>query len=78
MFNNFILVSTSITSKITFYTGVKIIFLVVFSLFQIMMLTSIFGNVKVVSKISVQETTSLNSSFSQNSGASTPREDIFL
>jgi len=55
------LVSNSINSKITFYTLIKIVFLIIFSVFQIMMLTSIFGNVKVVNKITVTEMSSSSS-----------------
>ena len=44
-------ITQSIQSKITWYTWVKVIFLILFSFFQIVMITSIFKNVKVVSKI---------------------------
>lgn len=44
-------ITKSIQSKITWYTWVKVIFLISFSFFQIVMITSIFKNVKVVSKI---------------------------
>jgi hypothetical protein len=63
MFNN--IVSNTINGKITFYTFIKIGFLIVFSIFQILMLVSIFGNVKVVSKISVENT---GTSSTENSG----------
>lgn len=44
-------ITRSIQSKITWYTWLKVIFLVLFSVFQIMMVTSIFKNVKIVTKI---------------------------
>ena len=44
-------ITRSIQSKITWYTWLKVIFLVIFSIFQIMMVTSIFKNVKIVTKI---------------------------
>ena len=43
--------------KITMYTTIKIIFLILFSLFQICMVTSIFKDVKVVDKISLNSNT---------------------
>lgn len=46
-------IQNSIQSKITWYTSLKIIFLIIFSAFQIMMVTSIFKNIKIVSKISM-------------------------
>lgn len=61
------IVSKMITGKITFYTAIKIIFLMIFSIFQILMLTSILGNVKVVSKIIVD-----------TSSADSSRSDIIL
>jgi hypothetical protein len=69
----FYIVSNTITSKITFYTAVKIIFLIIFSIFQILMLTSIFGNVKVTSKIQMTES-SPNKPFVDKDA----RENIFL
>ena len=44
-------ITRSIQSKITWYTWLKVIFLFLFSVFQIMMVTSIFKNVKIVTKI---------------------------
>ena len=47
-------ITRSIQSKITWYTWLKVIFLVLFSVFQIMMVTSIFKNVKIVTKIEME------------------------
>jgi hypothetical protein len=63
---NYNIVSFNINGKITFYTVIKIVFLLAFSIFQIMMLMSIFSSVKVVSKIEVgraSERKSENSEF---------------
>lgn len=50
-------VTQKIMKKITMYTTIKIIFLILFSLFQICMVTSIFKDVKVVDKISLNSNT---------------------
>jgi hypothetical protein len=60
------LVSNNLNSKITFYTVIKILFLIAFSIFQILMLTSIFGKVKVTSKIVVSD--SINNSYTTDEG----------
>ena len=67
-------VTQKIMKKITMYTTIKIIFLILFSLFQICMVTSIFKDVKVVDKISINssETSSLKS------GKKTPDENFIL
>lgn len=44
-------ISNSIRNKINIYAIIKIIFLVIFSLFQIFMITSVFRNIKQVNKI---------------------------
>ena len=46
-------ISNAIKNKITWYTSLKVLFLVMFSVFQIMMVTSIFNKVKIVNKISM-------------------------
>lgn len=65
-----ILVSENINNKITFYTFVKILFLVAFSVFQILMLTSIFSNVKVLNKIEINNSEMTNKGYSKNFGES--------
>ena len=61
-------------SKISLYTTLKIVFLILFSGFQICMVMSIFKDVKVVDKISINtsETSSLKS------GKKTPDENFIL
>ena len=46
-------VANDIRKKINLYALVKICFLIIFSVFQLMMITSIFKNVKVVSQINI-------------------------
>ena len=46
-------IAESIRKKINIYAFAKIGFLILFSMFQLMMITSIFNNVKVVKKINV-------------------------
>jgi hypothetical protein len=40
-----------INSQINWYTTIKIIFLILFAVFQIYLITSVFKSVKIVSKI---------------------------
>jgi hypothetical protein len=47
------LVIQSIHSSISFYTFVKILFILLFSGFQIYMITSAFSNIKVTDKVYV-------------------------
>jgi hypothetical protein len=67
-------VTLEIMSKISLYTTLKIVFLILFSAFQICMVMSIFKDVKVVDKISINtsETSSLKS------GKNTPDENFIL
>ena len=46
-------IAESIRKKINIYAVVKIGFLILFSVFQLMMITSIFNNVKVVKQINI-------------------------
>lgn len=46
-------IANSIRKKINIYAFVKIGFLILFSIFQLMMITSIFNNVKVVKQINI-------------------------
>ena len=46
-------IANSIRKKINIYAFIKIGFLILFSIFQLMMITSIFNNVKVVKKINI-------------------------
>lgn len=46
-------IANSIRKKINIYALIKIGFLILFSIFQLMMITSIFNNVKVVKQINV-------------------------
>jgi hypothetical protein len=50
-------IANSIRKKINIYAIIKIVFLIIFSVFQIMMITSIFNNVKVVKQINVNSET---------------------
>ena len=46
-------IANNIRKKINIYAFVKIGFLILFSIFQLMMITSIFNNVKVVKQINI-------------------------
>ena len=46
-------IANDIRRKINIYAIVKIGFLILFSIFQLMMITSIFNNVKVVKQINI-------------------------
>ena len=50
-------VAESIRKKINIYAFIKIGFLILFSIFQLMMITSIFNNVKVVKQININSET---------------------
>ena len=50
-------VADSIRKKVNIYAFIKIGFLILFSIFQLMMITSIFNNVKVVKQINVNSET---------------------
>ena len=46
-------IAEDIRKKINIYAIIKIVFLILFSVFQLMMITSIFNNVKVVKQINI-------------------------
>ena len=50
-------IANSIRNKINIYAFAKIGFLILFSIFQLMMITSIFNNVKVVKQININSET---------------------
>ena len=50
-------IANSIRKKINIYAFAKIGFLILFSIFQLMMITSIFNNVKVVKQININQET---------------------
>jgi hypothetical protein len=50
-------IAESIRKKINLYAFIKIGFLILFSIFQLMMITSIFNNVKVVKQININSET---------------------
>ena len=50
-------IANSIRKKINIYAFIKIGFLILFSIFQLMMITSIFNNVKVVKQININSET---------------------
>jgi len=63
--NSHLGITQTVHSKISYYTLFKIVFLLLFSLIQVYILTSIFGGVKVVNTIYVNAN-SENSSFNND------------
>mmetsp|Transcript_15467 Transcript_15467/g.16050 ORF Transcript_15467/g.16050 Transcript_15467/m.16050 type:complete len:225 (+) Transcript_15467:20-694(+) len=46
-------ISNTLVSKITTFTGIKLLFLVMFTVFQVFMITSIFNTGKIINKITI-------------------------